>query len=131
MLKYQNELFKEPKNKFELSSNILKDYIKDNSKEQVHIKIELDINDNTFTLRPKIWTSEYYLLNTENKLSWFKKAYLEDGTYNFGINFTYDSKKHYFSKEDEELVRYIIGFSYTYYGYSNYQRTKFMDLNDR
>ena len=54
MLKYQNELFKEPKNKFELSSNILKDYIKDNSKEQVHIKIELDINDNTFKLRPKI-----------------------------------------------------------------------------
>lgn len=101
MLKYQNELFKEPKNKFELSSNILKDYIKDNSKEQVHIKIELDINDNTFTLRPKIWTSKYYLLNTENKLSWFKKAYLEGGTYNFGINFTYDSKKHYFSKEDE------------------------------
>ena len=131
MLKYQNELFKEPKNKFELSSDILKDYVKDNSKEQVHIKIELDINDNTFTLRPKIGTSKYYLLNTENKLSWFKKAYLEGGTYNFGINFTYDSKKHYFSKEDEELVRYIIGFSYTYYGYSNYQRAKFMDLNDR
>ncbi len=131
IIKYQDELFEKPKDKYEISDDILKSFYNDTNKEQVKLKIELDI-DNTFTLKPRIGIDKFYLLSGESKLAGFKRAYENNGTYDFGVKFKYDGKKHFFSKEDEELINFILGFSdngYNAYGY--YQSRNLLNLNDR
>ncbi len=131
IIKYQDELFEKPKDKYEISDDILKSFYNDTNKEQVKLKIELDI-DNTFTLKPRIGIDKFYLLSGESKLAGFKREYENNGTYDFGVKFKYDGKKHFFSKEDEELINFILGFSdngYNAYGY--YQSRNLLNLNDR
>lgn len=132
MLKYQGGLFEKPKDKYELSSDILDCFKTSSQKEKLKLEIELVINDSGVVLRPKIGVDKMYLLTNETKLHGFKTAYYNNEKYDFGINFKFDGKKHYFSKEDSKIIDFILGYkeySYSYYGY--YQSKDTLNLSDR
>ena len=135
LINYQNVWFIKPKDKYEKTSDILNFYIKNNNnnREELKLDIELEISDNGVLVRPKIGIDKLYLLSNESKLSNFKKAYDNNETLYLGVKFTYDGSRHYFNKEDEKIINFILGYkennSYSYYNY--YQTRNILNLNDR
>lgn len=131
ILKYKDELFEKPKDKYELSEDILNYYKNEQKKEELKLEIELDINEDGVTLRPKVGLDKLYLLSSEAKLSGFKRAYYNNDIYNFGVNFEYDSRKHYFNKEDKKIIEFALGYKSHSYGYYGYSSKDILNLSDR
>lgn len=81
-------------------------------KEEVKIDIELSGNNynanrlNILELTLKVGTSKLYSAKGK-KLRNFLDAIKNQEGYEFGKNFIYDPSKHYFSKENEEIINYL------------------------
>lgn len=118
---YPEELFHmDDKEKSLLLTKDLLDSFDNNeniTKKRVHklarIEVELEFNysKNTVDLSLKIGENNFYYLNS--KLGAFLKAYMNQTTYNFGKNFSYDPKVHYFSDVDEELLNFLLTGDFT------------------
>ena len=99
-----------------ISKEILKEFYKESDKneitlkKQVNLEVELEIYNryNSYvTPRFKIGENKLYSLN--NKLNNFLNVYeSQKQTISFGKNFTYDPKVHYFNKDDEQLLNYLV-----------------------
>ena len=132
MINYNEVIFSKPKDNYEKTYELLENFVSINDKEKLNLEIELEISANGVNVRPKIGVDRLYLLTGENKLSGFKDAYFNNGTFYFGIKFVYDSAKYYFDKEDKKIIDFLLGYKeYFSYGYYNYYRRDYLNLNDR
>ena len=79
-------------------------------KKQLTLMVELDFENHynpSALVKFKIGEDRLYTLNP--KLNSFLSSYQQKNeTIQFGKNFTYDPTKHYFAKQDEELIEYLI-----------------------
>ena len=80
-------------------------------KKQLNLAIELEFFENYYNqgiiVNFKIGEEKLYNLN--HKFSELIRNYgQEDYQIVFGKNFTYDSNKHFFSKSDENIIKYFV-----------------------
>ena len=127
---YSNEIFETGPNNFKLEekSKLFLNKLKNNYnhkslgiKKQLRLISALNFNfyENSYrgnraevSLKVKIGDDKLYVLN---KKFWdFIDAYYNERVYSFGASFTYDPDKYYFSKKDEDFLRYLeTTFNYT------------------
>ncbi len=114
---YYDEIFSLTKEelKYILSQKILEDFaLPDKTglgkiKKQLNLTVELEFDypNDLASLKLKIGEDKMYSLN--NKLSPFIDSYRNrNGALEFGKNFTYDPSTHFFSKEDEDIIKFAI-----------------------
>ncbi len=100
------------------------DNTKRNVKEEVHVEYELTGNArsiDTLDLALKIGTDKLYKCSNGSKLKKFLRCVRDKEVYEIGKNFTYDPDKCYFSKENKEILEFLIMLVDTsgYYYYNN------------
>lgn len=139
-INHKEEIFKEPENEFDISKKIL-NYFLDNSntekkskevKEKLNLDVEIDLQ-NKITFSIAIGLKKTYVIKTERKLEDFLEAY-KQSKYRFGVNFEYDSNKHYLSEDDEKILTFLTeyekeGNNGRYYYYYNNDNP--FELNER
>ena len=130
ILKYPDELFKEPVDPLEISNSILENFYDNTSKsnkikEALTLKIELEI-DNNYHFRLHIGKTKTYVINNRSKFNDFLIAYDNNETYEFGKQFTYDPSSQFFNIEDEEMLNFFRASTNAY----NYYNSG-MDLSER
>lgn len=118
ILNYQDDIYQITKEEkeFQISKYILDEFYRPDKKSDIHLKkqlfleIELTFNDGylpSVSMTFKIGEKRLYNLN--NKMSRFLSTYEEgEGEVVFGKNFTYDPQIHFFSKEDEQVISYLL-----------------------
>ncbi len=122
LISYSNEIFETGTTKFKLEekSKLFLNRLKNNYnskslgvKKQLQLRASLNLNFYSSyrgnrietNLKVKIGDDKLYVLN---KKFWdFLQAYYNEEKYSFGISFTYDPDKYYFSKKDEDFLRYL------------------------
>ena len=121
ILKYPDELFKEPIDPIEVSNNILKAFYQDapktsSIKQALTLKVELEI-DNSYHFRLHIGLNKTYVINNRSKFNDFLYAYDRGITYNFGKQFTFDPSKQFLNCEDQDLISFLRASTnaYSYY----------------
>ncbi len=79
-------------------------------KRQVHLDVELNFyqRKNWCSLSLQIGEDKMYSLSS--KLPGFIRAYKNRESLKFGKNFSYNPEEHFFSKKDEEIIKYLIDF---------------------
>ena len=100
------------------------DNTKRNVKEEVHVEYELtgySRGADTLDLTLRIGTDRLYKCSNGSKLKKFLRCIRDKEVYEIGKNFTYDPDKCYFSRENEELLDFLIMLVDTpsYYYYNN------------
>ncbi len=139
LISYSNEIFETGSNKFKLEekSKLFLNRIKNNYnhkslgiKKQLKLVSSLNFNfyENRYrgntvetNLKVKIGDDKLYILN---KKFWdFIEAYYNEEKFSFGVSFTYDPDKYYFSKKDEDFLRYLE----TTFNYNNLRDFKMDD----
>ena len=118
ILNYQDDIYQITKEEkeFQISKYILDEFYRPSKKSDIHLKkqlfleIELTFNDG---YRPSVSMTfkigEKRLYNLNNKMSRFLSTYEEgEGEVVFGKNFTYNPEIHFFSKEDEQIISYLL-----------------------
>lgn len=117
ILNNSDDLFPKPLSIEEITKNLLNEFDTKEEvngvKEPIKLTVELDLEYNP-SFRVYVGLKKQYVLNTDNKLITFIKAYKNGGTYCLGKEFTFDSNKHYLKKEDEELLDIISSFQSDY-----------------
>ena len=116
---------------FDVSNNILELFQSDNSfgiKERVGIDIELDFNKHVPTFKLMIGTSKKYSITRESKFESFMSSLLNNENYEFGVNFCFDSSRHYISDDDMDILNYLFGYIKNR---SHYYRYNPFELSDR
>lgn len=119
LIHFQEEMqsFSPENRKLLLSKQILNEFYKPQKKENLKIKkqlnlaIELEFFENYYNqeIIVKFKIGEEKLYNLNNRFSEFVRNYgQEDYQIAFGKNFTYDSTKHFFSKSDENIIKYFV-----------------------
>ena len=75
-------------------------------KEEIGLEVELNPGGYQSNVTIKIGKEKKYVL--KNKIRYFLDAYnTNSGTVEFGKNFIYDPKKHYFSPDNEKIIKYL------------------------
>ena len=75
-------------------------------KEEIGLEVELNPGGYQSNVTIKIGKEKKYVL--KNKIRYFLDAYnTNNGTVEFGKNFIYDPKKHYFSPDNEKIIKYL------------------------
>lgn len=75
-------------------------------KEEIGLEVELNPGGYQSNVTIKIGKEKKYVL--KNKIRYFLDAYNTDnGTVEFGKNFIYDPKKHYFSPDNDKIIKYL------------------------
>ncbi len=135
LIKYYNEIIKEPPSLLEISSNILEQFKKEKPKnkikEAVNLEVELDFSRNNPIFKLHVGINKKYVINNETKFENFINAYINKKEYRFGAKFTYDPNIHYLKEEDERLLMYLNGYTKNANNYYYYQRTNPFELNER
>lgn len=128
LIYYRQEIFAmtpEEKSLY-ISEKILDKYYEENDqktvklKKQVFLEVELnfDFEDSSALLKFKIGETKLYNLN--NKISSFLPVYHDkSGEVYFGKDFTYNPNVYFFSKEDEELLKFLDRLKFQNYNYLN------------
>ena len=118
ILNYQDDIYQISKEEkeFQISKYILDEFYHPSKKSDIHLKkqlsleIELTFKDGyqpSVSMAFKIGEKRLYNLN--NKMSKFLTTYEEgEGEVVFGKNFTYNPEIHFFSKEDEQIISYLL-----------------------
>ena len=111
----------------DLSNNIINSFEEVDSKgtikEEVGLSVEFNPNTYSNNVVIRIGTNKKYIL--KNKVHNFLEVYNEQsGTVEFGKNFIYDPKKHYFSPENERIIKFLN----EYFQYNNYFRFEDADI---
>jgi len=129
---YQDDLFHidpKEKNKY-LSKIILNEFYKPKEKGEIHLKKQVNLTvdiafkedyyNSNISFKFKIGIDKMYSLN--NKLNQFLPDYKEgDVDILFGKSFTFNSKEHFFSKQDENIIQLLVQF-YDQAPYYNFQK---------
>ena len=111
------ERFSPENRKLFLSKKILKEFYHPKDKGKIKIKkqldlaVELEFYETYYTqgIQVKLKIGEDKLYSLNNKMSEFLSQFdQEENQIIFGKNFTYDSSKHYFSKQDEKIINYFV-----------------------
>lgn len=145
---YHGDIFSLTKEetKFLLSKKILDDFADVTKtgvgkvKKQLNLTVELlfDYPNDDVSIKLKIGENKLYSLN--NKFSSFLESYkYKEDELKFGKDFTYNPATHFFSKEDEDIIKYATRIyeksRNSYYGYSNkdlnldaYELSEFLPL---
>lgn len=76
-------------------------------KEKIGIEIEFNFAYGRINLKIHIGLKKKYIISSTSKLINFLDSYNKNFEYEFGKNFTYDPKKHYFDKKDEEILNFL------------------------
>ncbi len=76
-------------------------------KEEVKVQYEITTDVYSFNLCLKVGTSKLYMAK-DSKLRAFLRAIRDNKEYNFGKNFLYSPDSCYFSKENQEIIEYLI-----------------------
>ena len=97
-------------------------------KEAVNVLLELDFSKSVSTFKIYIGLKKKYLINRESKFESFMDACVNNLSYEFGVNFTYNPSIHYIKSEDMELLNYLFGYIKNR-GY--YYRYNPFELSDR
>lgn len=128
LINYKDEIFNfDPKERLlNISNEILKYFkpkdIKREVKKQVNLEVELNQNYRGYQLVLRIGIERLYSIR--HKMGEFLVCYENgEGTVEFGKSFTYDSSKHFFSKEDTELLDYL------YQYFDNNGSVRYTNLN--
>ena len=137
ILNYSDKLFEKALDEYEVSNKILDIFNETKNdinapKEQINLELELDFSFDNIIYKLSVGTKNKYVINSENKFESFMDAYEDNEKYNFGVKFTYDPTKHYFSDEDKDLLIFLYGYKknkMTYYGY--YYKNNIFELNER
>ena len=83
-----------------------------NKKEELKLEVEIDLDGE---VNLKIGTTKLYMM--KSKIINFLNCYLnKDDTLDFGKNFTYDPKIHYFNEEDERIINFFANIYESYKG---------------
>ena len=104
-----------------------------NIKEKLNLDVELDFTSRKKLAYLSVGLNKTYVIKTERKLEDFMDAYNNNYSYKFGVNFTYDPKKHFFSDNDKKILEFLFEYkksdmnSYYYY----YQKANPFELNER
>ncbi len=130
MLKYKDVIFVTTplERGLLVTKGILKEFYKKPEKKKLMLKKQLTLQieikffnkyyGDEFQVKFKIGEDKLYSLNS--KLNRFLDAYVtENETVDFGKNFLYDPSKYFFSKDDENIIKYLLEFSkkHPYYNY--------------
>lgn len=118
LLKYREENISPEEKKLLISKKILKEFYKPIKEDEIHLKKELELeitlsfHDNYYSrteVKVDFRIGENKLYSFNSKLNQFLSIY-EDGEtcLNFGKNFIYDPKRHYFNKQDEDIIKYLL-----------------------
>lgn len=135
LINFKDEIFRKPPDEFDISKKILdyfsNDKVKTKSvKEKLKLDVEVDLQ-NKIMFSIAIGLKKTYVLKTERKLEDFMRAY-KNSKYRFGVNFEYDSNKHYLSEADEKILTFLCEYekesSSRYYYYENQNP---FELNER
>lgn len=105
-----------------------------NIKEKLNLEVELDFTSRKKLAYLSVGLKKTYVIKTERKLDDFMDAYYNNLSYKFGVNFTYDPKKHFFSDEDKKILEFLFEYkkseSNSYY-YYYYQKDNPFELSER
>lgn len=83
-------------------------------KEEIGLEVELNCDEYRNNVTIKIGKKKKYVL--KNKIRYFLDAYNDqEGIVEFGKEFTYDPKKHFFNAEDEKIIKFLNN----YFTYNN------------
>jgi len=120
LIGYKNEIFKMSQSERELllSKDILDEFYEEpvntevRLKKQVNLTIEIFFNQRDWgetSVRVTFKIGEDKLYNLNNKLDNFLNVYTnKNQVVNFGKGFTYDPKRNYFNKVDEEIIQFLV-----------------------
>ena len=132
LIHYKDEIFTlDPEEKkLLLSKQILDEFYNPKAKIEIHLKkqlqleVELEFQENYYDtsvgINFKIGENKLYSLN--NKITSFMDVYEEkEGEIVFGKNFTYNPNIHFFSKNDEKIIDFLMRLynSNPYYSFRN------------
>ncbi len=128
-IKYSEEIFPKSLTEYDLSKKVLDHFLNsDNSKnkipkEQLNLDVELNFENRDIMFSIAIGLNKTYVIKSVNKLNDFMDAY-KKSKYRFGVNFEYDSNKHYLSEQDEKILEFLSEYekdnsNYYYYDYGN------------
>lgn len=119
LLQYKEEIFTMDieKRRLQVSRGILEEFYEGSSIEQIYLKkqliltIELEFQNKyhktVVFIKLKVGEDRLYHLNS--RLNHFLNVYQnKEPSIQFGKNFTYDPLKHYFSKQDEQIIEYLL-----------------------
>ena len=128
LINYGDSILKEPPTQVDISSEILSLFSRSSGvRERVFIDIELDFSNYIPSFKLFVGIKKKYVINSESKLQNFMSAYLNGDLFEFGVNFTYDPKIHFFSDDDIQLLSYFNGYTRN----SGYYRSDPFSLNGR
>ena len=136
VIHYKDEILAKPKDSFEISSDILKEFISDKPKkntikEALILDLELSFEDANPSFKLMIGSKKTYVINNENKFINFMDAYKNEDEYKFGVNFTYNPSIHYFKEEDQDILDFLNGYKKTTGYYNYYNRDNMFELSNR
>lgn len=136
VIHYKNEILAKPKDSFEISSDILKEFISDKPKkntikEALILDLELSFENYNPSFKLMVGPKKTYVINNENKFINFMDAYKNEDEYKFGVNFTYNSAKYYFKEEDQDILDFLNGYKKTTGYYNYYNRDNMFELSNR
>ena len=104
-------IFQDPNN---LSKFFLDRFVSKNEvviKKEINVELKFEKGDYYFRdfLVPKVYIGESRLYNLNNKIRAFSDVYEEgEGEVNFGKNFTYNPKIHFFSEENTKIIKALL-----------------------
>lgn len=130
LINYGDMILESAHTDLDISNNIL-DIFKNEVggiKEAVNVLLELDFSKSVSTFKIYIGLKKKYLINRESKFESFMDSYINNQTYEFGVNFTYDPSIHYIKSDDIEILNFLFGYIKNR-GY--YYRYNPFELSDR
>ena len=128
LINYGDSILKEPPTQASISNEILSLFSKSSGvRERVFIDVLLDFSSYTPCFKLFVGLKKKYVINNESKLQNFMSAYLNGDEFEFGVNFTFDPKVHYFSDDDLQLLSYFNGYTRN----NGYYRSDPFSLNGR
>lgn len=88
-------------------------------KKQLNLEVELDFLKDECKALVKLKLGETKLYNLNNKMVSFMDAYkFKKNSVVFGKDFTYNPNVHFFSKDDEAIIKFLEKYKFGNYGYS-------------
>lgn len=134
LLNHYEEIFAKPKDAYQVTEEFLNSFktvtkAENTIKEQLKLELTLDLSTDKVTFKPYVGLKKVYTINNESKFKDFMEAFKNGNKYTFGVNFTYNPSKHFFSEEDSWLLNFL--YNYDKGNYYSYNRPKPFELNNR
>ena len=112
LINYKDEILNfDPKERLlNLSNEIIKHFKPNDTKREVkkQVRLEVELNESYHGYQLVLKMGIERLYSVRHKMGNFLECYNnQDGTVEFGKQFTYDPNKHFFSKEDTEILEYL------------------------